>query len=310
MTGNINGPEKVLVQDSTGSRVSQTECEWSFPAWTPARDELAFVHVINDLGVLYWSNAGKALLGSAAAPPSFGTGTMKCEDFRKCLLQDPSCSDAEFLQHRDRCASCEKEWQQAQSFERMLRAVILQPRAPTPRIRMRPPRRRLWQRTRVKVVSVLLLAGSIGSYSLVRHMFSQESLAEVVVHHVQAEPGLLQQARRQDDMSVAAVFAAMGFELQASPDAVTAASPCWIRKGRGVHMVVQGEKGAVTLLLMPGEYVDERQVLHTEDWSGMLVPERWGSLAVLASAGEDAGAYVDLMERNLRWKGRSSSRRF
>ena len=236
---------------------------------------------------------------------------MNCEDFRRCLLQDPSCTDAAFLQHRDRCASCRKEWQQAQSFEQMLRGVIMQPQTPTPEIRMQPSRRRLWQRTWVRLASVLLLlVGSVGGYNLVRHMFSQESLAELVTHHVQSEPGLLQQTRLLDEMSVAAAFASMGFELRASLNAVTAVSPCWIRKGRGVHMVVQGEKGAVTLLLMPGEYVDERQVLQVGGWSGTLVPERWGSLAVLTSAGENTDAFVDLVEKNVRWKGKPSASRF
>ncbi|WP_041068641.1 DUF3379 family protein [Thiolapillus brandeum] len=236
---------------------------------------------------------------------------MKCEDFRKILLQDPSCADAAFLEHMDRCASCRKEWKQTQSFEDMLRNVILQPREPSPSIQLQASRRRLWLSTWARAASVLLLLiGGVGGYNLVQNMFPQDNLAKLVVRHVQSEPELLQQTEQLDELSVATVFAAMGFESGTGVKGITAASPCWMRKGRGVHLVVKGQKGAVTLLLMPGEYVNRRQPLKTGYWSGVLVPEQWGSLAVLASAGEDAGAFVDLVEKNIHWEGRPSSRRF
>ena len=236
---------------------------------------------------------------------------MNCEDFRKKLLQDPSWADAAFLQHKDQCASCGREWKQVQSFENRLRSVILQPQNPRLSIELQAPGRRRWQRLWIRTTSVLLLVvAGIGGYHLMQNMFSRDDLAELVVRHVQAEPELLQQTEPLDAMAVAAVFDAMGFEASAVVTGVTAASPCWIRKGKGVHLVVQGQQGAVTLLLMPGEYVNERQPLQTEQWAGMVVPEQWGSLAVLASAGEDAGAFVDLVEKNLHWKGRPSSRRF
>ncbi len=236
---------------------------------------------------------------------------MNCEDFRKKLLQDPSWTDAAFLQHKDKCASCRREWEQVQSFEAKLRSVLLQSQNPKAPISLQAPRRRLWQRAWIKAASVLLLvAAGMGGYNLVQNMFPQEDLAQLVVRHVQAEPELLQQMKPLDVMSVAAVFDAMGFESSAAVKGVTAASPCWMRKSRGVHLVVQGEQGAVSLLLMPGEYVSKPQALQTEQWSGLVVPEQWGSLAVLASAGEDAGAFVSMVEKNIHWKGRPSSMRF
>ncbi|GEM_PF-5502705 len=236
---------------------------------------------------------------------------MNCEDFQKRLLQDPFCTDAEFLQHKEHCVSCEEEWKRAQSFEQMLHNVVMQPSSTPGEIRLHAPQRRLWQRTWMKMASVLLLlAASLGGYNLLRHLFSPASLADVVTHHIQAEPDFLRHTETLDELSVATLFASMGFELRTSLKGVTAALPCWIRKGRGVHMVLRGEQGAVSLLLMPGEYLDERQELQAEDWSGALIPEPWGSLAVLVSAGEDTDAVVYLVERNLRWKGKPASRRF
>ena len=230
---------------------------------------------------------------------------MNCEHFRKSLLQDPSCSDAEFLQHKEQCSSCRTEWEKVQAFEHALRRVILQPGSPVRKVDLPPLRRRLWQRAWVKAASlVLLLLGSVGGYSLARHMLSQDSLAELVLHHVEREPGPLRETRLLDDMSVVAVFASLGFEFRSLVEGITAAAPCWIRKGKGLHMVLRGSEGAVTVLLMPGEYLDERRQLRSPRWSGTLLPEQWGSMAVLAEAGEDTVAIARLMERSVRWKGR------
>ncbi len=173
------------------------------------------------------------------------------------------------------------------------------------KIGLPPLRRRLWQRAWVKAASlILLLLGSVGGYGLARHMLSQDSLAELVLHHVDREPGPLRETRLLDDMSVVAVFASMGFEFQPLVEGITAAAPCWIRRGKGVHMVLRRPEGAVTVLLMPGEYLDERRQFGSRRWSGTLLPEQWGSMAVLAAAGEDTVAIARLMERSVRWKGR------
>ena len=236
---------------------------------------------------------------------------MNCKHFRESLLQDPSCGDAEFLRHKEQCSSCRAEWEQVQAFERTLRSVILQPGRPVRKVGLPSIRRRLWRRTWVKAAPlVLLLLGSLGGYSLARHMFSQDNLAELVLHHVDREPGLLRETRLLDDMSVVAVFSSLGFEFRPLVEGITAAAPCWIRKGKGVHMVLRGREGAVTVLLMPGEHLDEQHQLRSGRWSGMLVPEQWGSMAVLAAAGEDTAAIARLVEQSVRWKGRPSASRF
>ncbi len=230
---------------------------------------------------------------------------MNCEQFRKSLLQDPFCSDVGFLWHRERCSACRAEWEQVQAFEHRLRSVIMQAGRPGRTIGLPAVRQRLWRSTWVRAASlVLLLLGSVGGYSLARQMFSQDSLAELVSHHVDREPELLQETRLLDDMSVVGVFASLGFEFRPLLAGITAAAPCWIRKGKGVHMVLRRRDRPVTVLLMPGENLDAQRQLHFGRWSGSLLPEQWGSIAVLATAGTDTMAIAQLVERSVRWKGR------
>ncbi|WP_457674884.1 DUF3379 family protein [Thiolapillus sp.] len=237
---------------------------------------------------------------------------MNCEEFRKQLLQEPDCSDAGFLAHRDGCRSCRAEWEQARKFENLLRRVIMNP---ADRSRERhalsvPQGSGLKIFPATLAALVLLLVGGLGGYALVQHPIPSDDLEMLVVFHVEREPGLLENGNAPDRTSVQAVLASLGFDLLAPLEGVAAAAPCWIRKGRGVHMVIREREGLVAVLLMPGEQVAGRRRFHSGRWSGMLMPKPWGSMAVLASVPEDGEAVARVLDRSIRWTGRLADRGF
>jgi len=54
-----------------------------------------------------------------------------------------------------------------------------------------------------------------------------------------------------------------------------------------VHMVLQGENGSVTVLLMPGEQIDTRNPVDNGRFSGVIAPTRYCSMAIVGEDGED-----------------------
>ncbi len=38
---------------------------------------------------------------------------MNCEQFQNLLMEDPFRGERDFLEHRDHCIPCAREWQQA-----------------------------------------------------------------------------------------------------------------------------------------------------------------------------------------------------
>jgi hypothetical protein len=233
---------------------------------------------------------------------------MKCEQFQNQLMQDPSCEDDDFIAHREQCAPCAREWKQAQEFEAILRTAISVKADKL--LEVKHPRRRTtswWQQTWVRAASVALLIGaSVAGFNLAQQLFSAENLPQLVVHHIQKEPEMLNTRHVLDEMELMTVLSPQGFDLVEIPGTITAAAPCWIRKGRGMHLVLRGESGPVTVLLMPGEYAQQQAVV-SASLSGMLIPTGWGSMAVVSHAGEDIQPLVHSLQQDVRWKGMLST---
>jgi len=108
-------------------------------------------------------------------------------------------------------------------------------------------------------------------------------------------------------MGLMEVLFPAGFDLAEMPAEVTAAVPCWIRKGRGMHLVMWGENGPVTVLLMPGEHVAKPQAVMAVSLAGVLVPTDWGSMVVVSHAGDDVESLVYSLLKDVLWKGKPSS---
>jgi len=175
---------------------------------------------------------------------------MNCEQFQNLLMEDPSRGEREFLEHRDHCTPCAREWRQAQEFEAILRAAVsVQPEKELEAGKAIQRSTGWWHQTWVsRAASVLLLiAVSIAGFNLVQQLFSAENLPQLVVRHIQKEPKMLGRQRSLGEMELMKVLTPMKFSLVAIPGDITAAAPCWIRKGRGMHLVVQGIHGPVTM---------------------------------------------------------------
>ena len=67
---------------------------------------------------------------------------------------------------------------------------------------------------------------------------------------------------------------------------ITYAQTCVIN-GRDVpHLVMQGERGPVTILLMPGEKVAGAAPLDDASWHGVILPVGNGSIAIIGGRDE------------------------
>ncbi len=233
---------------------------------------------------------------------------MNCEQFQIELMKDPFCEDRDFIAHRESCARCAQEWEQARAFEEKLRSVMsIQPGRELASHRSATCSGNWWQQVWVKAASVLLLIGAtVAGFNLAQHMFAGNDLPQLVVRHIEKEPELLAATEVVDEMRLAEVLSPLAFSLEHSPGSITAAAPCWIRKGRGMHLVIRGDKGPVTVLLMPGEHVAHQQPVKAAPLAGMLVPTAWGSMAVVSHAGDDIEPVVRSLQQNVRWKGMPS----
>ncbi len=128
------------------------------------------------------------------------------------------------------------------------------------------------------------------------------SLADEVIAHLDHEP----QALMPRSTPVAArdlenVVDRNGVELDRGVGLVTYAKSCVINGKTVPHLVIKGESGPVTLLLMPDEYVDSAVPLKGESINGVILPVGDGSIAIIGEQDEDLSKIEKQVVDSVTW---------
>lgn len=237
---------------------------------------------------------------------------MNCLEFRHHLLTDPLEESAGFARHRASCPVCAREAQQAWQFEQQLRAAAmvgipdgLQARILLARALDKPGRswRRPWL---AMVASLLLVVGIAGGliYDRSEKTGQPIDLQTAVFRHINDELDHLYEERNLDAGQLAGLFTSFGARVEEGIGKVNYAGRCTIRKQAGLHLVLPGQRGPVTVLFMPNEPVSTRQTLRTERFSAVIVPTGYGSVAVVGEHGETTlDEVLDKVSRHVTWPG-------
>ncbi|HEY5682233.1 MAG TPA: DUF3379 family protein [Sulfuricaulis sp.] len=84
----------------------------------------------------------------------------------------------------------------------------------------------------------------------------------------------------------------VGAQMMPALGRVDYLSICQIRKANGGHIVIDGAKGPVTILMLPGEHVMDRIQFRNERFQGVIFPGQAGSLAIIGEHGEHLEEFV------------------
>lgn len=219
---------------------------------------------------------------------------MNCLDFRRRLLSDPLARDEDLLAHEASCPDCGPFARELRADEMRLRGImrsVTPPEGLVERIQLAArfehraaSRRRWWYSA---AAAVLLTVGvsmvSLFSTSLER---SNVALAQSVLNHIEDEAQHLREARPVSAARVKWVFKRFGAELAADIGPVHFAAECLMRHRNGVHLVIPGKMGPITVFYMPGEPAASVMPVRSARFEGEIVPTGWGSIAVVGERGE------------------------
>ncbi len=116
---------------------------------------------------------------------------------------------------------------------------------------------------------------------------THDSLADELLAHLDHEP----YAMRVTDVAVpddrlARVVPASLAVFDRDQTLITYAQPCVINGHKVPHLVIQGERGPVTILLMPEEMVGEATPIDGENVKGVILPVGNGSIAIIGDRDE------------------------
>lgn len=221
--------------------------------------------------------------------------SMNCFEFHQRFAADPADRDSEILRHCANCPPCAAFARRVTQLDRSLRSVIAvdPPRELCARILLRQTcaerksahARRAWWLA--LAAGILVVVGLVGNHGTFRQ---DNALPRAVLAHVEAEPLALSARTPMDVAQVNEVTQAVKTRIDGTLGPISFARICQMGDSHGVHLVTRGDKGPITVLVMPNATVNERVTIRDDRYEGVIVPRAGGSIAIVGEHGESLDA--------------------
>jgi len=234
---------------------------------------------------------------------------MNCEDYREAIGADPSYDGGEA--HVSACADCLALRDELRSLDRKIgRALAISvpelrmpdlPDVDTSSVVPLATRRRLTAPAWMAVAATIVLAAFVG-IRMYGSTVTYPSLADEIVAHLDHEPYALRVSDEPvDDRRLAKVVPADVAKVNHDAGLVTYAQTCVINGKKIPHLVIQGERGPVTILLLPDEAIDDAVQLEGESINGVLLPVGGGSVAIIGERDEALDTIRENIVNSVTW---------
>jgi len=247
---------------------------------------------------------------------------MNCEEYRETIAADPSFDGG--AGHLSQCAACQAYRSEMLVLDQTIgRALALDvPELHVPELVDLPelaaaesaesststtdnivalPKRRLSSPAWFAMAATVVAATLLGVRMLgtgIQH----DSLAEEILAHLDHE----QISLRVTDVAVtdarlSSVVPSDIARMDHSAGLITYAQSCQIN-GRDVpHLVIQGEHGPVTILLMPYETVSDPESVQGDSINGVILPVGKGSIAIFGEREERLDRIQEKVLQSVTW---------
>jgi len=237
------------------------------------------------------------------------TNTMNtCEEYREAIAAEPSFDGG--AAHLSQCASCQAFRAEMLALDLKISSAlaISVPELKLPELSKIDtskvtalPLRRFAQPAWLAVAATVTLAVFIG-YGMLGSDVSNATLAEQILVHIDHEPGAFRVVDEAvTDKRLARVVPASIGSMDHSVGLITYAQSCRINGREVPHLVIQGEFGPITILLMPGEKISGAQTIEGENVHGIILPVGDGSIAIIGESGERLERIEEQVKNSVTW---------
>ncbi len=216
---------------------------------------------------------------------------MNCEDFRQNLLAAPDDMSDAMASHMEACEPCQGVASQMLAMDTVLREAmqveVPQNLGQTVLMQkiLRSKRRFNIPLFAVAATVLLGLGFATGSYL---GRASTSELTDALIAHVEHEPILLQPSTEVVELQrVSNVLLQANVTLRADIGRVRHAGLCEFNGKTVPHLVVTTQNGPVTVMLLPDETVDSVQSFDNGVFSGVIVPNGRGAIAIIGGDSSD-----------------------
>lgn len=235
---------------------------------------------------------------------------MNCEDYKEAILADPGFDDDGA--HTSQCDGCRQFRMELRALDRRIADAL---DIPVPALRMPelrdpdldrvvplPSRRRASTPAWFALAASLLVAAVIG-VRMFGGGIEYESLADEIIAHLDHEPYALRVTDAPvSDRRLRSVVPADVAIMDHSAGLITYAQSCVINGKEVPHLVIQGKRGPVTVLLLPDETIGETIPLTGEHIDGFILPVGSGSVAIIGERAETLHLIKDRVVDSVTWE--------
>lgn len=234
-----------------------------------------------------------------------------CDDCRDALAADPT--SALVHAHLENCADCREFRDEMRALDARIAKALAVPVPPLslPDLPDRAPgvaqiestrRRGLPAAGWLALAASVLAAVALG-VRLTGEDVAATSLGEQVLTHIDHEMfSMTVSDSAVSGERLARIVPANVANLGPDAGLVTYAQSCVINGHAVPHLVVQGEQGPVTILLMPDEKLDAPQRIENEELQGVILPVGDGSIAIVGRHGNDLERIEETMRNSVTWR--------
>ena len=231
-----------------------------------------------------------------------------CEEYREAIAAEPSFDGG--ASHLSQCTSCQAFRKEMQALDSKISSALAisvpelklldLPELDTSKVTALPLRR-FAQPAWLAVAATVTLAAFIG-FGMFGSDLSNATLAEQILIHIDHEPRAFRVVDEAvTDKRLARVVPASIGSLDHSVGLITYAKSCHINGREVPHLVIQGEFGPITILLMPGEKISGAQTIEGENVHGIILPVGDGSIAIIGQDGEHLERIEEQVKNSVTW---------
>ncbi len=219
---------------------------------------------------------------------------MNCLAFRRLAYQDPKSTDANFVAHAQSCTDCGRFLREQLKVERLIgQAVgIEESHTLASRILLRhsfeaEAPRKWWSGhlTKLSAAAALIMVVGLAAFIIPLHP-KASGLDKTILTLINEAPFALTAKTPVSKQKVTTALAPIGISLSTDIGSITFASRCFVRDKLAGHIVLEGEAGPITVLLIPNQRLLARGRIRGGHWSGFIVPSGLGAIAIVAHPGE------------------------
>ena len=236
---------------------------------------------------------------------------MNCKDYKEAIAADPS-QQFDGAEHASACESCATYRDEILALDQKI-AAALQISVPDLKIPDLPPIsdedakivNLPFGRGRTRTTMWIGLAASVLLATVVGVRFFSEdviypSLAEEIIAHLDHhQDGLKVTDKAVSGRKLAKVVDNDVEDMDAG--LITYATSCVINGHTIPHLVIQGERGPITLLLLPDEMIDMAVPLEGVGITGVILPVGNGSIAIIGERDEPLENVKQRLVNSVKW---------